>query len=116
MIAPKQINPQGFSRSFGRGKPIMGSGRIAASHLLPHLHHVAQQAQPHDLTYYALVALAGLIVGTLTGLTGVGGGSLVTPLLVLLLRVSPTIAVGTDLLYSVPTKLLGATVHHRQGT
>lgn len=94
----------------------MGLGRIAASHLLPHLPHVAQQAQPHDLTYYALVALAGLIVGTLTGLTGVGGGSLVTPLLVLLLRVSPTVAVGTDLLYSVPTKLLGATVHHRQGT
>lgn len=94
----------------------MGSGRIAAAHLLPHLHYVAQQAQPHDVTYYALVALAGLIVGTLTGLTGVGGGSLVTPLLVLLLHISPTIAVGTDLLYSVPTKLLGATVHHRQGT
>ena len=94
----------------------MGSGTIAASHLLPHLHRVAQQAQPHDVTYYALVALAGLIVGTLTGLTGVGGGSLVTPLLVLLLHISPTIAVGTDLLYSVPTKLLGATVHHRQGT
>jgi len=62
------------------------------------------------------VALVGLVVGTLVGLSGVGGGSLVTPLLVLVLRVNPAVAVGTDLLYSVPTKILGALVHHRQGT
>lgn len=62
------------------------------------------------------IALVGLVVGLLVGLSGVGGGSLVTPLLVLALGVKPAIAVGTDLLYSVPTKLLGAFVHHRQGT
>ena len=62
------------------------------------------------------VALVGLAVGLLTGLSGVGGGSLVTPLLVLAMGVKPIVAVGTDLLYSVPTKLLGAVVHHRQGT
>jgi uncharacterized membrane protein YfcA len=62
------------------------------------------------------VALVGLVVGTLVGLSGIGGGSLVTPLLVLALGVKPAIAVGTDLLYSVPTKLLGALVHGRQGT
>jgi uncharacterized membrane protein YfcA len=62
------------------------------------------------------IALVGLVVGLFIGLSGVGGGSLVTPLLVLALGIKPAVAVGTDLLYSVPTKLLGAAVHHRQGT
>lgn len=58
----------------------------------------------------------GAIVGALIGLTGVGGGSIMTPLLVLVLGVDPLIAVGTDLLYSVPTKLFGAYLHYRQRT
>ena len=62
------------------------------------------------------IALVGLAVGTLVGLSGVGGGSLVTPLLVLALGIKPAVAIGTDLLYSVPTKLLGAAVHHRHRT
>jgi len=62
------------------------------------------------------IALGGLIVGTLVGLSGVGGGSLMLPVLVLLFRVSPLVAVGTDLAYSVPTKILGAIVHRRQET
>lgn len=62
------------------------------------------------------VALGGLIVGVLVGLSGVGGGSLMMPVLVLLFRVSPLVAVGTDLAYSVPTKILGAVVHGRQQT
>src|SRR5918911_50061 len=57
------------------------------------------------------IALVGLVVGALVGLSGVGGGSLVTPLLVLALGIKPAVAIGTDLLYSVPTKLLGATPH-----
>jgi uncharacterized membrane protein YfcA len=60
--------------------------------------------------------IGGLIVGLFVGLSGVGGGSLMMPILVLLLGVSPLIAVGTDLAYSVPTKLVGAVVHQRQGT
>jgi uncharacterized membrane protein YfcA len=58
----------------------------------------------------------GFTVGVLVGLTGVGGGSIMTPLLVLVMRVNPLVAVGSDLLYSVPTKLFGAYVHHRQRT
>ena len=60
--------------------------------------------------------LCGLIVGFLVGLTGVGGGSIMTPLLVQLLRVNPLTAVGTDLLYSVPTRLYAAFLHRQQGT
>jgi uncharacterized membrane protein YfcA len=62
------------------------------------------------------IALGGLIVGTLVGLSGVGGGSLMLPVLVLFFRVSPLVAVGTDLAYSVPTKILGAIVHKGQRT
>ena len=56
-------------------------------------------------------ALAGLLVGFLVGLTGVGGGSLMTPLLVLIFGVSPQTAVGTDLLYAAITKTVGGAVH-----
>jgi len=60
-----------------------------------------------------LHAAAGLLVGMLVGLTGVGGGSLMTPLLVLLFGVSPQTAVGTDLLYAAITKITGSAALHR---
>lgn len=63
-----------------------------------------------------LHALAGLLVGLLVGLTGVGGGSLMTPLLVLMFGVSPTTAVGTDLLYAATTKSVGMGVHGWRAT
>jgi Sulfite exporter TauE/SafE len=53
-----------------------------------------------------LYSLCGLIVGALVGLTGVGGGSLMTPLLMLVFGQSPAIAVGTDLVFSASTKLV----------
>lgn len=52
----------------------------------------------------------------LVGLTGVGGGSLMTPLLVMLFGFHPATAVGTDLLYASATKLVGTGVHSRHGT
>lgn len=58
-----------------------------------------------------LHAAAGLLVGFLVGLTGVGGGSLMTPLLVLMFGVAPATAVGTDLLYAAVTKITGSAVH-----
>lgn len=63
-----------------------------------------------------LHAAAGLLVGLLIGLTGVGGGSLMTPLLVLLFGVSPQTAVGTDLLYAAITKITGSAVHGWRAT
>lgn len=62
------------------------------------------------------IVLVGLIVGTIVGLTGVGGASIMTPLLILVLKINPLVAVGSDLLYSVPTKLYGAYLHNKQGT
>lgn len=62
-----------------------------------------------------LNALAGLLVGTMVGATGVGGGAVMTPLLVLMMGVAPHTAVGTDLLYASLTKMVGVGVHHTQG-
>ena len=59
---------------------------------------------------------AGFIVGFIIGLTGVGGGSLMTPILVLVFSIKPAIAVGTDLLYAAITKGGGIFSHHRQGS
>jgi len=61
-------------------------------------------------------AVAGVIVGMVVGVTGVGGGALMTPILVLLFGVAPHTAVGTDLLYASLTKIFGVAVHHRHGT
>jgi uncharacterized membrane protein YfcA len=55
--------------------------------------------------------LSGAIVGLLIGMTGVGGGSLMTPLLILIFGMAPATAVGTDLLYGSATKLCGTAVH-----
>jgi uncharacterized membrane protein YfcA len=63
-----------------------------------------------------MYTLSGLMVGLIVGVTGVGGGSLMTPLLVLVFGVSPVTAVGTDLLYASLTKTVGAWVHGRRGT
>jgi len=69
---------------------------------------VAQLDFPH--------AVAGLLVGFMVGLTGVGGGSLMTPLLVLMFGVAPQTAVGTDLLFAAATKTVGMGIHHRRDT
>jgi uncharacterized membrane protein YfcA len=58
---------------------------------------------------------SGFIVGTLVGLTGVGGGALMTPLLILLFGVRPTLAVGSDLAYATITKLVGSIHYVRRG-
>jgi uncharacterized protein len=58
-----------------------------------------------------LFMLSGFFVGLLVGQTGVGGGSLMTPILVLLFGIHPATAVGTDLLYASATKTVGTVVH-----
>ncbi|HLV66454.1 MAG TPA: sulfite exporter TauE/SafE family protein [Polyangiaceae bacterium] len=65
-----------------------------------------------DLT----VALAGLFVGFVVGLTGMGGGALMTPLLVLLFGIQPLAAVSSDIVASMVMKPIGGAVHWRRGT
>ena len=62
------------------------------------------------------IVLFGLGVGILIGLTGIGGGSLMTPLLIIVLGIHPVVAVGTDLTYGALTKTLGGYKHLRKGT
>jgi uncharacterized membrane protein YfcA len=63
------------------------------------------------MPHWWIYSVSGLLVGLLVGLTGVGGGSLMTPILVLLFGVHPSVAVGTDLFYAAATKSVGGTVH-----
>lgn len=63
----------------------------------------------------AAYALAGALTGFVVGLTGVGGGALMTPILLIFFGVSPTTAIATDLWFAAITKLVGAKVHHTNG-
>src|SRR6185295_17076731 len=65
-----------------------------------------------DLT----LALAGLFVGFVVGLTGMGGGALMTPILVLLFKIQPLAAVSSDILASMIMKPVGGGVHWRRGS
>lgn len=58
--------------------------------------------------------LAGMLVGFCVGITGVGGGSLMTPILIGLFRIEPHIAIGTDLLYAAISKFCGSMVHAKK--
>ena len=59
--------------------------------------------------------LSGFLVGMLVGVTGVGGGALMAPILILILGVSPVTAVGTDLWFAAITKMVGGAIHHSLG-
>jgi uncharacterized protein len=65
---------------------------------------------------WPLVILFGFCVGVLVGTTGVGGGSLMTPALILVFGTAPTTAIGTDLAYAAVTKTVGGWRHWRSGT
>jgi uncharacterized protein len=66
-----------------------------------------------DLTWQ--LSITGLLIGTLVGLTGMGGGSLLTPVLVLFFGYSPALAVGTDIAHGAVFKTVGAVRHRRLG-
>ncbi len=61
--------------------------------------------------FQPIYAIAGFAIGMLVGMTGVGGGSLMTPVLILLFGMNPAVAVGTDLLHAAVTKTAGSLVH-----
>jgi hypothetical protein len=61
-------------------------------------------------------AISGFLVGLLVGVTGVGGGSLMAPILILIFGVAPTTAVGTDLLFAAATKTVGGAIHHAKNS
>src|SRR6201996_1588422 len=62
------------------------------------------------------IVLFGLAIGVLVGMTGMGGGSLMTPLLILIFNTAPTTAIGTDIFYSAITKCVGGWRHLKMKT
>jgi uncharacterized protein len=81
----------------------------------------AKPVRPEDGTASGAVGvtwqftLTGLLIGVLVGLTGMGGGSLMTPILVIVFGFKPTYAVGTDILHGAVFKTFGAVRHRRLG-
>ena len=69
-----------------------------------------------EITMDPAIVLFGLGIGVLVGMTGMGGGSLMTPLLILIFGIQPTTAIGTDIVYSAITKMVGGWRHFRLGT
>jgi uncharacterized membrane protein YfcA len=76
------------------------------------LHAAGGSADP---ARYILIAVTGLVIGVLSGLTGVGGGILIVPALVLAFGIGQRVAQGTSLLAVLPTALIGAATHYRLG-
>ena len=62
------------------------------------------------------IVLGGAIIGLLVGMTGAGGGALMTPMLILLFGVTPSTAISSDLVAAVVMRPIGAAVHLRAGT
>jgi uncharacterized membrane protein YfcA len=68
------------------------------------------------MTFSLINAVAGLGVGLLVGMTGVGGGSLMAPIMILIFGIAPGTAVGTDLWFAAITKVVGGWIHGKKGT
>ena len=96
----------------GRGRPV---GAKVSS---PHGSHPGREsADPADgVTLDIPLAIGGLLVGTIVGLTGMGGGALMTPMLIFFFGVDPLTAVSSDIVVSLFMKPVGAFVHLRHGT
>src|SRR5512147_1153603 len=62
-----------------------------------------------------IAILSGFGVGAIVGMTGVGGGSLMTPLLLSVFKLNPAVAIGTDLWFAALTKTAGSVSHHNAG-
>ncbi|MEW6097595.1 MAG: sulfite exporter TauE/SafE family protein [Pseudomonadota bacterium] len=62
-----------------------------------------------------IAVISGFGVGAIVGMTGVGGGSLMTPLLISVFKLNPAVAIGTDLWFAALTKISGSVAHQRQG-
>src|SRR5271170_6862723 len=85
------------------------SERIAPRARLPGGHAAAMHIDPY-------IVLGSAIVGFLVGMTGAGGGALMTPMLILLFSVKPATAISSDLVAAVVMRPFGAAVHLRKGT
>lgn len=77
---------------------------------------VALNASPLGAQLNPYLSITGLLVGFLVGLTGMGGGALLTPILIFLFGFEPSLAIGTDIAYAAITKVFGSWRHLKQGS
>jgi len=77
---------------------------------------IGKPQKPHDAPMQPEVIVLGLLIGTLVGMTGMGGASLMTPLLILVVGTAPVTAIGTDIFYGAITKTVGGWQHLKKYT
>src|ERR1041385_7965853 len=116
--------PRSWGSARTDGRPPAAPARIdvpplppyGGAPLLQNINRVSGDTQERVMHIDGYVALAGLIVGFTVGLTGMGGGALMTPILVLFFNVQPLAAVSSDLVAAMVMKPVGGGVHVRRGT
>ncbi len=98
----------------GRSRPFRQRATLSSLHV-PYPTRAPRATAP-PMTIDVPMAVGGLLVGTIVGLTGMGGGALMTPMLVFFFNVNPLTAISSDLVVSLLMKPVGAAVHLRRGT
>ena len=114
-LAARRISDRVLSMVFAILLVAVGLKEVydALNGAAPHL--IGSTVPALSLLDYALITAGGFVVGIVSGLTGVGGGTLVVPLLGLGFGIGQRIAQGTSLLALLPTSAIGALTHHRSG-
>ena len=114
-LAARRISDRALSMIFAVFLVVVGLKEVydALNGAAPHL--AASSVPALSTLQYALITLGGVVVGIASGLTGVGGGTLIVPLLGLGFGISQRIAQGTSLVAILPTSAIGALTHQRSG-
>ncbi|HUR20584.1 MAG TPA: sulfite exporter TauE/SafE family protein [Vicinamibacterales bacterium] len=110
------FRPSAIPGKRARTVPLAKVSVIAAGQAHRRNWSLAAGVPMYDFVFDGPTTLAGLLVGAIVGVTGVGGGALMTPILVLAFGVAPHTAVGTDLVFASLTKVFGVAIHHRHDT
>lgn len=114
-LAARRISDRELSMIFAVLLVAVGLKEVYDAFIGAAPHLAATTVRPLSAWSYAVIAVSGLVVGIASGLTGVGGGTLIVPLLGLGFGIGQRVAQGTSLVAILPTSAIGALTHHRNG-
>lgn len=114
-LAARRISDRALAMIFAILLVVVGLKEVydAVSGVAPHL--VATTVRPLSPWNYAEITVGGVVIGIASGITGLGGGTLIVPLLGLGFEIGQRVAQGTSLVAVLPTSAIGALTHHQNG-